>query len=159
MSEIRKVYVNEKNKVTIICPQCGNVKIENAEPYRTDDGNRNTDITCAKCEAQFTVFVDFRKFYRKKTSLRGIVYNLNEKFCKITVENLSRNGVGFTMADDFTVKIDELIDVQFTLDDENRTFIRKRATVRLIKDNYIGAEFIDIHTFGKEIGFYLKLND
>ncbi|MEA3470666.1 MAG: PilZ domain-containing protein, partial [Thermodesulfobacteriota bacterium] len=122
-------------------------------------GSRNIDMICDKCEARFTLFVDFRRYFRKKTSLQGIVYNLDEKFCKITIENLSRSGVRFTMGNDFTVEIDEPIDVQFTLDDEDRTFIRKRATVRFIKDNYIGAEFTELQKFGKELGLYLKRLD
>lgn len=156
MSEVKKVYVNEKNKVTIICPHCGNVKIENAEQYRTEEGNRNIDISCSKCENHFPVFVDFRRYYRKKTEIDGIVYNLDEKFCKIIVENISRNGLGFTTQDVFPLELGEAIDVQFTLDDKNRTFIRKRATVRYIRDNFIGAEFAELQKFGTELGFYLK---
>jgi len=156
MSNIKKVYVNDKNRVTIICPQCGNVKIADAEQYTVEEGNRNIDITCDKCEAPFTVFIDFRRYYRKRVKLQGIIYNLDEKFCKITVENLSRSGVGFTLEDKFTVELDEQIDVQFTLDDKDKAFIRKRAVVRYIRDNFIGAEFIELQKFGKELGFYLK---
>ena len=156
MSEIKKVYVNEKNKVTIICPQCGNVKVEDAGQYRIEEGNRNINISCSKCESDFTVFIDFRRYYRKKVTLQGVVYNFDEKFCKIIVENISRNGVGFTLEDVFTLDLDEQIDVQFTLDDMNKTFIRKRAVVRYIRDNFIGAEFIELQKFGKELGLYLK---
>ncbi|MBW2636136.1 MAG: PilZ domain-containing protein [Deltaproteobacteria bacterium] len=156
MSDIKKVYVNEKNRVTIICPQCGNVKIEDAVKYKIEEGNRDIDISCSKCEAHFTVFIDFRRYYRKSVALQGIIYNLDEKFCKIAVENISRNGVGFTLEDVFTVALDQQIDVQFTLDDDDRTFIRKRATVRYIRNNFIGAEFIELQKFGKELGFYLK---
>jgi c-di-GMP-binding flagellar brake protein YcgR len=156
MSEIKKVYVNEKNRVTIICPQCGSVKVENAEQYKIEKGNRNIDISCSNCEAHFTVFIDFRRYYRKKVTLQGIVYNLDEKFCKITIENLSRSGVGFTLEDVFTVELNEQIYVQFVLDDDDRTFIRKRATVRYKRSNFIGAEFTELQKFGKELGFYLK---
>ncbi len=156
MSNIKKVYVNDKNRVTIVCPQCGNVKIADAEQYTVEEGNRNIDITCVKCEAHFTVFIDFRRYYRKIARLQGIIYNLDEKFCKITIENISRSGVGFTIEDVFTVKLNEAIDVQFTLDDKDKTFIRKRAVVRYIRDNFIGAEFIELQKFGKELGFYLK---
>lgn len=156
MSDIKKIYVNEKNKVTIICPQCGNVKIEDAVKYMINNENRNIDITCAKCGANFAVFVDFRRYYRKEVMLQGMAYNLDGKFCKITIENISRNGVGFTLEGLFPVNLDEKIDIQFTLDDKERTLIRKRATVRYIGDNVIGAEFIELQKFGKELGFYLK---
>jgi c-di-GMP-binding flagellar brake protein YcgR len=156
MSEIKKVYVNEKNRVTIICPECGNVKVENAEQYKFEEGDRNIDIACAKCDARFTVFIDFRRYYRKRVSLQGIIYNVDEKFSKITVENISRSGVGFTIDDVFTVALNEEIDVQFTLDDADRTFIRKKAFVRYIRDNFIGAEFTELQKFSKELAFYLK---
>jgi c-di-GMP-binding flagellar brake protein YcgR len=156
MNEIKKVYVNEKNRITIICPECGNVKVADAEQYTFEMGDRNIDITCDKCEAHFTVFIDFRRYYRKKVQLQGIIYNLDEKFCKITIENISRSGVGFTIEGVFSVELDEQIDVQFTLDDNDKTFIRKRAVVRYIADNVIGAEFIELQKFGKELGFYLK---
>jgi hypothetical protein len=156
MSDIKKVYVNEKNRVTIICPQCGNVKVEDAVQYKIEEGNRDIDISCSKCETHFTVFIDFRRYYRKKVTLQGVVHNLDEKFCKIIVENISRNGVGFTLEHDFTLELNEQVEVQFTLDDDTRTFIRKRATVRYIKGNFIGAEFIELQKFSKEMGFYLK---
>jgi predicted RNA-binding Zn-ribbon protein involved in translation (DUF1610 family) len=156
MSEVKKVYVNEKNRVTIICPQCGNVKIENALQYRSEEENRNIDISCSKCDAHFTVFIDFRRYYRKKVELHGLIYNLNEKFCNITIENISRNGVGFTLEDVFTLELGETIDVQFSLDDKDKTFIRKRAMIRYFRDNFIGAEFVELQKFGKELGFYLK---
>jgi c-di-GMP-binding flagellar brake protein YcgR len=156
MSDIKKVYVNEKSRVTIICPQCGNVKVDDAAQYRIEEGDRNIDISCTKCEANFTVFIDFRRYYRKKVTLKGVVYNHDEKFCKIVVENISRNGVGFTLEDVFTLELDEPVDIQFSLDDEESTFIRKRATVRVIGDNFIGAEFTELQKFAKELGFYLK---
>lgn len=156
MSDIKKVYVNEKNRVTIICPQCGNVKIYEAAQYKIAEGNRNIGISCTKCEANFTVFIDFRRYYRKIVSLQGVVYNQDEEFCKIVVENISRNGVGFSLEDVFALKLEEPINIQFTLDDEEKTFIRKKGIVRYIKDNFIGAEFVELQKFSKELGFYLR---
>lgn len=156
MSDIKKVYVSEKNRVTIICPECGNVKVEDAEQFKGAEGDRNIDITCEKCNAQIAVFIDFRRYYRKSVSLQGIIHKPDGKFCKITIENLSRSGVGFTLEDTFSVEMDEELDVQFTLDDEDKTFIRKKAVVRYIRDNVIGAEFTEFQKFSKELGFYLK---
>ena len=54
------------------------------------------------------------------------------------------------------LKKGNMIKVCFTLDDAMKTMIRKEATVRFVKDRYIGCEFAP--TAGgmePDIGFYL----
>lgn len=157
MTEIKKVYVDENSKAAIICPHCGKATIVDASTYRTSAGNRNVNFDCLRCESEFTVFLDFRLYYRKTTSLKGLCYMADTNiYKKIIVENISKTGVGFTVDGLLRVKPDDLLDVQFNLDDEQNTFIRKRVVIRFIRENYIGAEFCESIKYYKEIGFYLK---
>jgi hypothetical protein len=57
-----------------------------------------------------------------------------------------------------TILVNDVLSVTFTLDDKQKTDIRKSVRVRRIDDRFIGAEFVDRDTYtdtNRILGFYL----
>ncbi|MFQ5981728.1 MAG: PilZ domain-containing protein, partial [Candidatus Heimdallarchaeota archaeon] len=73
--------------------------------------------------------------------------------CKIF--DISLGGIGITTIGKHNIDEGDYITVKFTLDTPASPTIEKEATVRWVKGNYIGCEFIDTDKNDTNIGFYL----
>ncbi|MEM4385975.1 MAG: PilZ domain-containing protein [Candidatus Anstonellales archaeon] len=148
---IKKIYIDENNTGTIICDECGrNKKII----VKHDDINgKNYLITC-QCGNTFKVIFEFRKSYRKTTNLRG-TFKTTDKEYPMIIKDISYNGIGIWSP--FSNKLSEnsTIEVNFTLDNSNRTVINRYAIVKYINGNRAGLEFIKDRKYDKDISFYL----
>lgn len=158
---VKTVYTNADGQATIVCEHCGRTKSVPAANFR--EVFKPLKVRCS-CGTIFFICLEIRKFYRKKTRLKGEYTKLNAHSSALVekgplfVEDLSRTGIGFRTAALHTIQVSEVIVVQFTLDDNNRTEIRKSATVRRVSQYEIGAEFLDFSSYCSEnrtLGFYL----
>ena len=62
------------------------------------------------------------------------------------------------LLDRTSVDVGEKVMVEFHLDDDQKTLIRKNAVVRSIKGYFLGMEFFSIdpqNVYDKVLGFYL----
>jgi uncharacterized Zn finger protein len=161
-----KVHVNDQNQITILCNQCGNFKTIDADFYKLINEPLTIKITCNKCGHNFTIFINFRKTYRKVTNLSGICSPISRsdprstidymKVSKITVKNISRTGMGFTLKSPIHIELGDTLEVKIRLDNKKRTKITKQVIVRRISNNYIGAEFTTpVDERYKDLAFYL----
>ena len=152
---VKTIYVGPNNVVPLVCPQCGNRKTMNVEKFK----GRGTPLTLkCRCKTATKVFLEFRKAYRKKVDLKGFyVLNLyeGEQKGRIAVLNISRKGIGFKTLAKHDLSQGDEIRVNFTLDDQKRSKIEKRAIVRSTNGGYVGCEFINEADIGGELGFYL----
>ena len=152
--ETQTVYVNQDDTAVLVCPNCGlskNVSVAKFKARRD-----SLKIRC-KCQSTFSVSFEFRRAHRKKTNLRGYYSRLPA--CKeshgMLVKNVSLTGIGFaTLAPHNLIKGTE-VRVKFRLDDANRSEIEKDVVVRVVKDKYLGCEFLERALFDKALGFYL----
>jgi transposase-like protein len=152
MADEIKVHANEQGNVTIVCSQCGNYKVPDVHSYRAAGHSSRVAVKCNKCGNKFTAFVNFRRFYRKETRLPGVITAVDlsdirtaadaTQVTGITVENISRSGVGFTINGPFPVSQGDTLYVKFTLDDGRKSVVNKKIVIRRIIDTYIAAEFI-----------------
>ena len=74
------------------------------------------------------------------------------------VEDLSRTGLGFRTRYRHTIQVNDVLSITFTLDDKQKTDIRKSVRVRRVNDRFIGAEFVDHDAYtdiNRILGFYL----
>ena len=160
------VHVNEQNQITILCNQCGNFRTIDVDFYELINEPLTINITCNKCGHNFKIFINFRKAYRKTTNLYGICSPINRsgsrntidymKVSKITVENISRTGMGFTLKSPVHIEIGDSLEIKIKLDNKKRTNITKQVIVRQISNNYIGAEFTTpVDERHKDLAFYL----
>jgi len=148
-----KVFVDNNNQVTVICHSCGYAKQFDATKFR----NLNKTLRCrCKCGKSFSCTLEFRQYFRKKTKLRGHFTFLGDRFQhKIFVNNISLKGINLSMLSVCDIKIGDMLEVTFTLDDTNKTVIRKQVEVKSLHDRLIGCYFTDPQWYDKELGFYL----
>ena len=80
---------------------------------------------------------------RKQTRLIGTNKHHSQKNgkSKIIIHDLSLHGISFSCLD-FPYNPGDELTVEFTLEDEYQTLIRKEAIVRNIRGNVAGCEFI-----------------
>ena len=153
---IQKIFMYGKSHITVHCQDCG--KARKLKSSDIQEIPRLVTVKCG-CGATFNVLFEKRFHYRKVTHLEGhysIKVDPDGWLCHLVVKNLSRNGIGFKMIGKYDIQEGDVLNVQFSLDDENGTQIKSNVVVRSVSDNYIGAEFstLDMHAM-KELGFYL----
>ena len=159
--EIKKIYVNDNEKGTLICEKCGKTRVINLSDLK--NVGKPLKIKCG-CGHFFFVSVEVRKFYRKSTHLSGEYSKISHDATKglekgaMTVEDLSRTGVGFRTKTPHNIRVKDMLRVRFTLDDGQRSEVNKSAIVKRISNYFVGAEFVDFDAFNETnriLGFYL----
>jgi hypothetical protein len=151
-----KVHVRVNGAATLICPVCGAVSNVAAERYR--HGRHSITVRC-RCRHVYSILLDFRRHYRKKTNLPGTYEILSEGGVGggiIHIINISRSGLGFTVSGLHRIEKDQLLLIEFQLNDKKQTVLKKRATVRSVQENSIGCEFKDDAAMEKALGFFLQ---
>jgi hypothetical protein len=158
---VKTIFTDADDQAMIVCEDCGKTKRVHAANFR--GFSKPLKVQCG-CGATFFVRLELRKFYRKETRLDGEYSKLDShsrssvERGKIFVEDLSRTGIGFRTTITHNIRVNEVVVVQFVLDDSQKTEIRKSAIVRRIEEQFIGAEFLDFDSYSNEnrrLGFYL----
>ena len=150
------VHVRENNTATLICPSCGAVKPINTDTFR--HGRHIFTVRC-RCQQEFTVLLDFRRNYRKQTSLPGTYEIISEGGVGggiIHVTNISRGGMGFTVSGIHQIEPEQELRIEFQLNDKNKTILKKQAVVISVRHNTIGCAFKCNVEMDKALGFYLQ---
>lgn len=152
----QRIHVSGKEQAHVICKECGASKrISVADIKRFGVPIR---VKC-RCNNTFEVIFDIRRNHRKGTHLFGVCYqSSNDKFgTQIEIIDISSSGIGFKVKSySRGFKVNDVLDVKFTLDDVRKETISTKIIVKSIMGDRIGAEFYQIdHGFQKWIGFYL----
>ena len=151
-----KIFVNVENLAAFKCPECGLTRTEDMTPHQSLGKTINTKCNC-KCGHTFfvTVIMEKRKYYRKETNLPGEFSTLTSKAAGLmTVKNISLSGLRFKLNESKELKVGDRVNVEFTLDDKQRSLIQKEAEIKFIKELNIDAEFTNIELYGR-LGPYL----
>jgi hypothetical protein len=139
-SGLSKTYVRPNNRAVLICPYCGQWRRILADPFR---GNKHKLKVKCFCNETFKVFLEFRKKVRKKIFLKGTYIDYSQKGsrCDIVILDISLIGLAFSSLDAPTLRIDDELGVEFTLDSKKGTDIKKAVIVRNINQTRAGCEF------------------
>jgi len=151
-----KTFYVESGTVTFICPKCNESQRESAEQYKDQTGT--IKVEC-KCKNVYEVRLEFRKSYRKETSLDGLYFRTVQsgEWGKMIVRDLSLGGCKFETMKAHLLERGEAIKIEFVLDDARRATIKKRAVVFDIDGRSIGCKFSDPPGYiDSELGFYLR---
>ena len=149
-------HVRDNNTATLVCPSCGVSKLVDTGSFR--HGRHTINVRCI-CQHEFTVLLDFRRNYRKPTSLPGTYVIISEGGVGggiIHVNNISRGGVGFTVSGIHRIEPGQELRIEFQLNDKNKTVLKKHAVVVSVRENMIGCAFIFNAEMDKALGFYLQ---
>jgi hypothetical protein len=152
--DVQKVYVNPDNTAVIKCPHCDATKVVNVGKFKGP--KRRLKIRCT-CNASLLITFEFRKAYRKKTSLQGFYATVQPARApgKIEVKDLSMTGMRFVTASPHALRKGDEVIVKFTLDDRNRSRIEKKVVVQWTKEREVGCRFSESVQYDKVFGFYL----
>lgn len=148
----KKVFVNVENIAVFECPKCGTTRTVNMADKKHLRGSIKTRCTCKKCEHSFvvTVVMEKRKFYRKETNLAGEYYTPDKRIKGLMkVCDLSLTGVSMKVNDKKELKVGQKLVLEFILDDNLRSEIKKEVVVRKIEDMFINCEFEVVDQYGK----------
>jgi hypothetical protein len=100
--------------------------------------------------------VDRRRHKRKDVKLPGEYKNSRTgNVRKVEVVNVSFNGLLFRTSDPNDLQLNDFLSFTFTLNNSQKTKIKRKAKVRHMKKNSIGVEFINPPAFDMEFDFYL----
>ena len=139
-SGLPKTYVRPNNRAVLICPYCGQWRSISADPFRGE--KHKLKVKCF-CKETFKVCLEFRKKVRKKIFLKGTYIDYSQKGsrCDIVILDISLIGLAFSSLDAPTLRIDDELGVEFTLDSKKGTDIKKAVIVRNINQTRVGCEF------------------
>lgn len=139
-TNVTKSYVRPDKTVVITCPHCNRQKEVNVESFKQH--KFEFKIKCA-CQNVFIAQVEFRQRVRKNTHLRGTYTNLTQKdkSGEMTVKNLSVSGLEFATFDTQNFNVGDEVLVEFKLDDDHLTEIRREVIVSQVRRSSIGCEF------------------
>jgi len=100
--------------------------------------------------------VDRRRHKRKDVELPGEYKNSRTgNVRRIQVVNVSSNGLMFKTSDPNDLQLNDFLSFTFTLNNSQKTRVKRKVKVRHMKKNSIGVEFINPPVFDMDFDFYL----
>ena len=155
---IEKVYITSKQMATFVCPKCEKSKTVNVSQYADLDKIVKVNVKCP-CGHMYTTILEKRKKYRKETKLHGsytrIVDGKEVESGLMMVRDLSTTGMKLKINGHHGCEVGDVIQVEFHLDDTQRSFIKKKVIIRNIKGTEIGTGLAPTEALDKALGFYL----
>lgn len=159
----KRVHVNKENLAAIKCPHCGIMKLISVAKFK---GHKHSLKVRCTCGESFSAALDFRERYRKSTNLDALYAKIDmdlrrvemqEPNLKCKVADLSLSGLALSINGAHDLRVGDDVIVRFSLDDQVNTEIKRRATVRVIGQGFVGCQFAesDSPAYDKALGFYL----
>jgi hypothetical protein len=154
----KTVYISSNNTATIQCPACGKTKTTDVSQYASSEQRITINCRCS-CGHAFRCRLEKRRQYRKNIDLPGKFTLLDDGVAEDTgllkVVDISATGLKIKLNAhrDFPIGAELLI--EFTLDDRNRTSLKKRVVVRNVSGSFVGTSFLATELDDPALGFYL----
>jgi len=158
--ESEKEQTPTTKRLTLSTPRTGLLRCDQCQRTHTvmvaASREEVIEMQCA-CGRVYRVMLDSRQSNRKFTELLGLYVDQNDatKTGTIVVENISFSGLKFRTTSQQQVAHNDLLHVQFTLDDEAQTLIWEKVRVHSAQYNIVGAEFMNRNELSKDLASYL----
>jgi hypothetical protein len=156
--EENRAFLHDDRTAVFRCPKCNKTKTVDVSQYSDMDRFIRFTARCS-CGHSFKVVLERRKHFRKKVKLPGKCAMKNGSHERsVVVKDLSRQGLGFRVWERAPFKPGDLLTIEFKLDNDKQTVIRKDIVVQLVSGETVGAEFHSTdpyNVYDKELGFYL----
>ena len=152
--EPQKAFVREDGTTVLKCPFCRHARTVSVQKIK--DKKKVIKVKCS-CQKSYSVSLELRKLYRKTASLNGKYVNLsqNNESGMMIVKDVSMGGIGFDTVGGSSIAKGHELEVTFTLDDTHSSVIKKQLVVQIVRDKFVGCEFVHAHEYDKVLGFYL----
>lgn len=151
-----EVFAYNEDAVTFSCPHCNLEKEINAEKIKSVV-HWDIDAFCTRCGGNFSVSFNFREYFRKTVFLKGKISNVlepNESIGDVIIEDISLKGVGF-LWEDTPFQQGDIFVLRFFLEDRTETSIEKKIQVESVRENKVGANFVEEKKFDVVLGKYV----
>jgi hypothetical protein len=138
----RYIDVNSDGLALIECPACGRKSPSGVNAFK---GVTNVVSVYCGCGDFFEIALDFRKARRVDVGFTGY-YSMSAKpksWSYMKVTNVSMGGISITLVGVFSVKENDELQVEFTLDDFPPSAIKKKVVVKSVRGNTLGCKFVE----------------
>jgi hypothetical protein len=114
------------------------------------------EVQCP-CGVVYRVIMDARKYDRKLANLPGFYVDQKDeaKTGPLVIENISFGGLRCRITCPHNVVYDDLLGIQFTLDDAAQTRLWEKVRVHYVNHDVVGVEFMELDKFNKNLAAYL----
>jgi len=115
MKTEQKYYIGNCNKVIIRCHACKKDRAIKVEDLKFKQ--HVIKVVCP-CLHSFVINLEFRQSYRKQLNISGSYRKIHESIEQekpCTVRNISLGGLGITITNDSTIRVDDELIVSFRL--------------------------------------------
>ena len=148
------INVGDINHVTITCPKCGLAMSRNVTNFK--DTPKRLKAKC-KCGEVFRIFLEFRRYYRKIVRISGdyFIQDKDEKG-EVLIKNISIDGIKFETLKPHNIFKDDLVELNFVLDNPNKTELQTLIKILWVIDLNVSGEFIDESSLKQDLFLYLK---
>lgn len=147
-----KIFLTKSGKAGISCPECGKTKLMDIEKFSHRDKEVRLKITC-KCSHIFSATLERRKNVRKQVILIGVLIAGKKKY-SIVINDISRPGLKIRTEKILDLNLNDIVSIEFTLDDAGKSRISKEVVIKKIDQQYINVEFLSQEHYDK-FGLYL----
>ncbi len=150
----QKAFVREDGTTVLKCPFCRHARTVSVQKIK--EKKKVINVKCS-CQKSYSVSLELRKLYRKTASLNGKYVNLsqNNESGMMVVKDVSMGGIGFDAVGGNQIQKGHELEVTFTLDDTHASVIKKMVVVRIVRNKFVGCEYVHAHEYDKALGFYL----
>ena len=156
---VERIYLEEGYKKTYVCPKCHREDVLDNANVSTQQDGAGVKFTCP-CGFEKMVYLEYRNFGRLDTDLPG-TFNVvdadgNPETGLLMVKDLSMTGLKLKLGSSEMgrFKVGDQLVVDFNLDNESRSHIRKRVTLKYIKGHFCGVEFCGEDEFDNHLVSY-----
>ncbi len=152
-----RTFITKDDKATFKCPKCNKVQLKDVSQFK--DVNRAVIKVKVKCPCGniYKMLLERRREVRKQVNFVGN-YTAIEKDMDIqgrmTIVDMSRSGLRFQTHLPQQFEIGEEVQLEFQLDDQQQSLIKRKVVVRSQHGNSVGASFRSTDHYDK-LGTYL----
>jgi hypothetical protein len=158
--ELGTAMLKDGMTANVACKNCNRQKGIDISEIRTL-GTR-IKVTCV-CGNEMFYKVELRREHRKTVRLEGVFIRgpgdrialKSDDWGRITIKNLSRNGIGFKFQGNQDIRVEDRFRVKFALDNTARSVIQKEVVVRSVTDGIVGCQFTSTDSCDVTLGFYM----
>lgn len=155
---VKRVPISDSCKATFICPKCKTMKTVDVSKFVNMNGTVKIKSKCS-CGHRWISEFEKRKQYRKTVNFTGTYDCIKDGKVVdrggMTVVDLSSGGVKLKLNVEQNLQVGDNLNLEFQLDDNNATLIKKRVAIRTVNGCYVGTTFGSPDNIGTELGFYL----
>jgi len=155
-----KIYVNDDNMATFVCPKCQKTVIKDLTKYIQRKSTPRVKARCG-CGHSYEVFLEKRKKFRKHTDLLGSYKRTPDNSTpqghtgSMAVRDISFSGIRIKLQMMPRFKVGDTLYVEFRLDDAKRSVIKKKVIVKNLKGLSAGLAYASPQNHDSVLGFYL----